>query len=610
MQSSCEQSSPAGSCEDEGSVGFEAGRVAPWMRRLWPVYCLVVAVATLGYARWDPYQIDGDAVSYMDIADLIRTHAWAGVVNGYWHPLYPALLAVGHGVFRATRFDELQAYYFVNFAVFLLQLVAVVWFVDALVRLRGSGYLLERWALRYLGVGLLVVALQRELSLGKVRPDGLLQALLLMGVAALLMHLATGRLGYAVGMGLAFGLAYLTKSFALVFAGLAIAVMVLLRFVLQRVAVGRALSAGLVGVVCFAGVAGPYVAALSRQRGRLDLGDSGSLNYAWYVAGLGKMHLQNDQPERFGSASGHLKHPNAVLLREPLVVSYKAVTFGTYPDWFDPAYWNDGIQTRFDARGEVRQVARNAVLAVRYLLNHPEGWLLFGVIVAVGGRLSFGWRIGAGEAFWMVPVGLGVALFVIYGLVNLEERYVTVGYLLILIPLFACLREGGVFARETAPALVVLLAMLAVGGSVRTVLELRRQLSPGRAGWYQTDVFRAAAALHAMGVEPGDTVACIGTRACLYDFYWARLAGVRVLTDIYVPETALYPALAAMENREQAYAVVRGQGAKVLVGYFDEPGRMNGATGVSAGWRELDGTPYYAYPLNLVSATAVPGGAR
>ena len=131
MQSSCEQSSPASSLDEveiEAEIG--AGGLARPMRRLWWVYCLVAAVATFGYARWDPYQIDGDAVSYMYIADLIRTHAWAGVVNGYWHPLYPALLAVGHGVFRATRFDELQAYYFVNFAVFLLQLVAVVWFVD------------------------------------------------------------------------------------------------------------------------------------------------------------------------------------------------------------------------------------------------------------------------------------------------------------------------------------------------------------------------------------------------------------------------------------------------------------------------------------------------
>src|ERR1035441_9319287 len=67
-----------------------------------------------------------------------------------------------------------------------------------------------------------IIASQRELSLGKVRPDALLQALLLFALAALLAHLATGRLRYAALMGLALGCAYLTKSFAFVVALLCI----------------------------------------------------------------------------------------------------------------------------------------------------------------------------------------------------------------------------------------------------------------------------------------------------------------------------------------------------------------------------------------------------
>jgi hypothetical protein len=58
-----------------------------------------------------------------------------------------------------------------------------------------------------------------------------------------------------------------------------------------------------------------------------------------------------------------------------------------------------------------------------------------------------------------------------------------------------------------------------------------------------------------------------------------------------------------MPNREEAYDVVRRQGAKVLVGYLD-PGLMTGTTPVSAGWHELGGTPFYALPLNLPDETA------
>ena len=106
-----------------------------------------------------------------------------------------------------------------------------------------------------------------------------------------------------------------------------------------------------------------------------------------------------------------------------------------------------------------------------------------------------------------------------------------------------------------------------------------------------------------LGVGPGDTIACIGDMACLDTHYWARLAGVRILTEIYKPaETPVYSYLASMPNRDQAYDVARREGAKVLVGYFD-PGLMTGNNPVSAGWHELGQTHFYALPLNLPTGT-------
>jgi hypothetical protein len=146
----------------------------------------------------------------MDIGDLIRSHQWAGIVNAYWHPLYAATLALGHSLFHATRFTELHAYYMVNFGIFVLEMLAVVAFTDAIIRLRDeraqatdstpSAFILDKYILRYLGLALLVIASQRKLSLGKVRPDALLQAMLFFGLAALLRHLATARLHYAALM--------------------------------------------------------------------------------------------------------------------------------------------------------------------------------------------------------------------------------------------------------------------------------------------------------------------------------------------------------------------------------------------------------------------------
>ncbi len=147
----------------------ETSSLHRWLRRFWPVYCLLVALAVFAHTRFDPYQIDGDAVSYMDIGDLIRSHQWAGVVNGYWHPLYPAALALSHSLFHSTRFNELNAYYMVNFVIFLLEMLAIVAFSDAAIQLRDTRaaltdggnpapFLLTRYPLRYLGLALLVIA--------------------------------------------------------------------------------------------------------------------------------------------------------------------------------------------------------------------------------------------------------------------------------------------------------------------------------------------------------------------------------------------------------------------------------------------------------------------
>lgn len=602
---------------------LEPSPLQSWLRRFWPVYCALAALVTFGYALWDPYQIDGDAVAYMDIGDLIRSHHWAGVINGYWNPLYPAALSVGHVLFHATRYTELHAYYMVNFGIFLLEMLAVVTFTDAIIRLRdvratatGAGeaarFLLDRYTLRYLGLALLVIASQRELSMGKIRPDALLQAFLLFGLAALMNHFATAHLRYAALMGVALGFAYLTKSFAFVFTFLCIAALIAFRWIWLKHKPARIAAAALLVAGCFAVVAGPYIGALSHQRGRLDFGDSGTLNYAWYVGGTKKMHLQNDEAKLFGSAEVHLKHEQKELLHAPLIVSYKLMPFGTYPNWFDTSFWNDQVKSHLNVHGEIRAVSRNFVLVIRYLVNHPEGWLLLAVMLLLGARLRLGWRPSA-NAFWLVPLLLGVGVFAVYGIVNIEERYVTIGYLAIMLPLFATLRSlpitrGPVTSNSslsfTTSALVLLLALVAVGESVRTTAEMRRQTSIARApgGWYDAGIFEAARALNSLGVGPGDTIACIGIRACVYDEYWARLTGVRILTEIYI-DTPLYSTLADMPNREQAFDIVRQQGAKVMVGYF-KPGLMTGTTPASTGWHELGDSHFYELPLNMPSATS------
>src|ERR1700761_8997942 len=162
------------------------------LRKLLIVYlALLVPIGWLA-TKYQPYLLDGDAVSYIDIADLLHAHRWAGAVNGYWHPLYPAVLAAAQIVFHPTRWNEIPAYYFANYIIFLLELAAIVAFTRALARLRARTLssntppLLSRDALALLGAALVTISAQRELATGLVRPDALLEALMLLAFAMLL----------------------------------------------------------------------------------------------------------------------------------------------------------------------------------------------------------------------------------------------------------------------------------------------------------------------------------------------------------------------------------------------------------------------------------------
>jgi hypothetical protein len=571
---------------------------------LWLYLLLLVPLAWFS-AKYDAYSIDGDAVAYMDLADLIRGHNWHAVVNGYWHPLYPAFLAAAQSIFHANRWNELGAYYAVNVFIFFLEVGSILLLVHGLVRLRrrlapAMESLLSADLLSLVGLSLLVIATTRELSLGKVRTDSLLQSLILAGVGLLLETLASEdstAFVYAGLMGLTLGFAYLTKSFAFLLMLLCVAALVSFSALVYKRRIPVTLAQSVVALVAFGVVAGPYIAALSRQHHRFDFGDSGSLNYIWYVSGTEKMHLQQRMTNSFGSATVQLKHPEQELMRTPGVYSYTQMQHGTYPPWFDPTYWNDHITAKFSLSRLVSRDERNVVLIFRYLLNHPEPLLLLLVLLLTCGRLN--WR---GRYAWPAA-GLGILIWAIYALVNVEERYVTAAYLLILIALFAAIEKRKPHEsalQVVASAVLLLFALLPLGAMTRQIAENRRQLSlVGQVpAWRDPQIFSAAEGLRAMGLVPGDSIACIGTIACLNDHYWARVASVRIVDEIYAPEAKhLAVQLDTMPNRQQAYDALRTQGAKVIVGAFD-PGEMNSTYPATEGWQRLGETRYYALRLS------------
>lgn len=575
-------------------------------RRVVAAYVVLMVLAGAGYARYDSYQLDGDALSFMDIADALLRRDWAKVANAYWNPLYPAVLAAGQIVAHPSRWDELQLFYWVNFVIFLLAIGACLFFVRSLSQLRTriSGEKTVRpvfspVALQFVSLALLFFSFQRELSLGKVRSDALLLVCLLLAGGLFFCLQRTQRLGYFPALGFVLGLAYLTKSFA--FLPTVVLLGGTLVYGLLRQA-GAARRRTVLGVVlagfCFAVVAVPYIAAISKRQGRLTTGDSGPLNYAFDVDGTERFHAFRYPGQGAGRATVAFKHHELLLVQDPPVYSYAPHAWGTAPLWFDPAYWDDRVHPHFYLRGQIDRLARSVVQLLRFLVAHPEGLVVLAVLLAAGCI----YRQPRRDVLLLLPMPLwGGLMFAIYMPVDLQDRYLTAAFLLMMLPVMAMLRRPPSVPLGRMPtAMALLLALLALADGTRDLGERRRTLivTGYPSGAYSKETFPAARGLEALGVKPGDKLACLGDQACYPDPYWARLVGAQLMAQVDTLNQDPAFLWRSYRNKEVIIEALRSQEVKVLVAKFEPAAQQ------PEGWTQLGSSNLYGLLISPVGSSA------
>ncbi len=583
-------------------------------RKLLWTYALLLLLAAFGYARYDLYMMDGDGTAFLDIAQDLNTHHAALAVNAYWNPGYPAVLALAERLVHPTLWRELVLVRYVNVAIFVFAMFACVFFTRALARSRAlevaeQTYAVPAPALHLLGLGLLTLSLGRELPVAAPRADTLLFALLLLAGGVLLSVLRErAALWLYPALGLVLGCGYLTKSFAFLPSAALFAALGF--YALTRAERGKALLGVGLGVAVFAAVAGPYIVAISRQLGHFSTGESARLNYAFFIDMTSRWHEWFHH--ELGHAGGIFVHPEAVLVRQPPVFSYAAHPEGTFPLWFDPGWWTLGLKPHLWLGGHLFRLARNVVVFFRYLLGRPEIFVLLAVLLSVGGSLrqrkdrqpSSSWR----SLLWaLAPVTWGLLMLAIYLPVDLQDRYLTAPLFLVMLPLFALLRvrpvteftateptRGVAGVQVVASALVLLFAGIALSQAATYLADRRRhtptaeQHHPG----FDPQIFTAAAALDRLGLKPGDNVACMGDLACYTDFYWARLTGTQILGEVETPNGANPVAVwNSIPDKRSVTAPLAGMGLRYIVSLFPNSAQK------PAGWVQLGGSNFFAYPL-------------
>jgi 4-amino-4-deoxy-L-arabinose transferase-like glycosyltransferase len=577
--------------------------------------CWLVAVA-LGFLQaWGRrhYSADGvaymgaDGISYLDIGDAYWRGDWAAAVNAMWSPFYSWLTGLALRLFQPSPYNEFTVIQLLNFTLYLVSLASFVFFLRELKRFRDmrmsndgvdrdGGHernfeTLPEWAWLIFAYAIFVWTSLSMNRVARTSPDVLVSALVF-NASALLLRIRTRRAGWLTFalFGLTLGLGYLSKTFMFPLAFVFLASSLFATGNLRRAAPRVALA-----LVVFLAVAAPFIVALSRAKGRPTIGDTARLNYAWHVNGAQIFIHWQGEP---GAPHGTPAHPTRKLLDSPAVYEFASPVAGTYPPWYDPTYWHEGLTARVSLTRQLKTVARNALLAYQFLFYRffPAAvaaclFILFYVSRRTPRELA---RDASGYLFLLAPALVASGFYL---LVHFEQRYFAPFVVVIGMSLFASVRlaRSPDIGRLVAALVIFTLAMFTLSVGYYSARDLsstiRDLLAPGRAA--RRDVqWQVADELRRMKIAPGDKVASIGNTM----FHaWPRLARVRVVAEISRRTgdevEKFWAGDAALKNR--VMETFAGTGAKVVVAEGIPPWAAG-----TEGWQRIGMTNYFVYPVS------------
>jgi hypothetical protein len=466
--------------------------------------------------------VNADGINYIELAQRAASGHLDFAANGYWSPLYAALIAVGLAMAKPLRVDALPVARGVNLAVILLCALAFEWLVAALARAsrdRESGAA----ALTTLDVtrrctayALFIWGVLRLQQAATVTPDLLVwTAVSCMAAVLVIRRTRVLNTREATAFGVLLGVAYLAKAVML-----PVGVATLLVFaVLARRRDGGS-AAREVAFVCllYAAVATPLIATQTRTQGHLSFGETGRLNYRWYVSHVGEPRARAEPVET--TARRTAANPAQVALSTvPGATLYAGELRGSFPHGFDPSRseLRDGARVRLGVQWRVLRQNLYWYWVVAATLT------LLALLPIVLATLD---RVGPRAAVWpaFVPA---LALLALYLLTHVEGRLCGPAIVTGLVALLYTARSAA--RRPVRVAQVAAVASLALVALLRTFSSLSFAHRGGPADG-QGRVARAAAV---RGLKPGETIGVIGSP---YGLYWAHLAGVRVSVVIPPPD--------------------------------------------------------------------------
>jgi hypothetical protein len=541
--------------------------------------CLLCAFLITLQAWFVRFSMNPDGISYLDMADKLLHADFSPLLHPYWSPLYALLLAFVMKIFPAPAV-EFPAAHLANWLSAMSALASFTFFLIQYFRVRAAAtgvpvqkMFFYRAAFAYT---LFLWGILEPIGLAAVNPDMCVTALVYLA-AGLCCRLALIRQGAWITpavLGIVLGLACLTKQ-AMVPLGTLL--LVLLGIPWFSPLVPRSSLA--IAMLCFAIILGPYTFLMSRQQHHLTFGEAARLNYVWLVQGGIPLYAgwMGQEP-----GTGKPSHPPRLLSSDPPVLEFKDTVHATYPLWYDPAYFHEGLQVKFDFRKQISALAKS----VRKLPSAAGTSLypLLAGLLVLGGFASLRqiW-INLSKSLLLI---WSLAAFGTFAMVIIESRYISPFLVLFLLSAYDAVSRGRLGSTYRAAISVtticILLSQLHALG--KTAAETMRASEP------PPDIV-VAKELARLGLHPGDEIATLGDGS---GAYYARLARLQIVANIgwtgdHVSADASNEVRTPSLNDNQLYAVqdkLRQIRVKAIVS------QQNCVATVSNAWHPIGDTGY------------------
>ena len=538
----------------------------------------------LGLAQaWESrMDIVNDTISYLDMGNYFFHGHPAALINGIWSPLDAFLLGATLRILKPSLQMEYPAVHLLTFLIFLFTLVCFDFFLCQLSRLApdSSSGLRSDWPWISIAYAIFLCSSLLWISVYQTNPDMLVAAFFFVS-CGLLIRISVGLASWKpfLVLGVTLGLSYLTKG-----------VMFPLSLVLLATAwlvAKKKPSYILISVTAFLLISVPYIVVLSMQKGHLTVGETGIYNYVVHINGIPRHHWQGGP-----DGAGVPAHPTRQVFSSPAAFEFNGPLPGTYPVWYDPTFWYEGVKPQVHVREQIHAVVRNLAgefETVFYALNGVIFTTLFVVLYEARNKprvLENLYRCW----FLIVPCVLGLGL---YALVHFEARYGAAFLAVLGVCLFSSVLCAEDFPKRRlfSGVAIVQLGVLLWLIAPPLLFHLRHPWTSDK-GSYQAV---AESALE-MGLRPGDQVASLEFSS-LTTALWAHLARIQIIAEVYYwpggPEgdrSGFWDA--DLTTQTELLERLRQSGAKAVIS--SESPRGPGA----ARWSRIGNTDYYLLWLN------------